>query len=104
MVAGALTLSGGNIALAGDVAAGKKVFNVNCAGCHGGGQNIIMREKTLEKEALDQYLSGGRSEESVITLVSKGKSAMPAFGARLDVEAIDNVATYVILSSEEGWN
>lgn len=62
-----------------------------------------MPEKTLEKEALDQYLSGGRSEKSVITQVTNGKNAMPAFGGRLSDEDIANVAAFVIKSSEEGW-
>ena len=63
---------------AADAGAGEQVFNANCAACHAGGQNVIMPEKTLEKEALDQYLSGGRSEKSVVTQVTNGKNAMPA--------------------------
>jgi cytochrome c6 len=62
-----------------------------------------MPEKTLEKEALDQYLSGGRSEKSVMTQVTNGKNAMPAFGGRLSEEDIANVASYVISSAEAGW-
>ena len=88
---------------AADAGAGEQVFNANCAACHAGGQNVIMPEKTLEKEALDQYLSGGRSEKSVITQVTNGKNAMPAFGGRLSDEDIANVAAYVIKSADEGW-
>jgi cytochrome c6 len=62
-----------------------------------------MPEKTLEKEALDQYLTGGRSENSVMTQVTNGKNAMPAFGGRLSEEDIANVASYVISSAEAGW-
>jgi cytochrome c6 len=62
-----------------------------------------MPEKTLEKEALDQYLSGGRSEKSIMAQVTNGKNAMPAFGGRLDDGDIANVAAYVIKSSDEGW-
>ena len=91
-------------AFAGDFAAGEQVFNANCAACHAGGQNVIMPEKTLEKEALDQYLAGGRSEASVMTQVTNGKNAMPAFGGRLSDEDISNVATYVIKSAEAGWD
>jgi cytochrome c6 len=79
------------------------VFNANCAACHAGGQNVIMPEKTLEKEALDQYLAGGRNEKSVITQVTNGKNAMPAFGGRLSDDDIANVAAYVISSAEAGW-
>lgn len=63
-----------------------------------------MPEKTLEKEALDSYLAGGRSEKSVITQVTNGKNAMPAFGGRLSDEDIENVAAYVIKTSETGWD
>jgi cytochrome c6 len=90
-------------AFAGNVGAGEQVFNANCAACHAGGQNVIMPEKTLEKEALDQYLAGGRSEKSIITQVTGGKNAMPAFGGRLSDEDIADVAAYVIKSSDEGW-
>merc|ERR1719287_382868 len=88
------------LAFAGDVDAGEQVFNANCAACHAGGQNVIMPEKTLEKEALEQYLSGGRNEKAVITQVTNGKNAMPAFGGRLSDEDIANVASYVISTSE----
>lgn len=91
-------------ALAGNVDNGEQVFNANCAACHAGGQNVIMPEKTLEKEALEQYLAGGRNEKSVITQVTNGKNAMPAFGGRLDDEAIADVAAYVIATSEAGWD
>lgn len=91
-------------AMAADAGAGEKIFDANCAACHAGGQNVIMPEKTLEKEALDQYLAGGRSEKSVRTQVTNGKNAMPAFGGRLSDEDIENVAAFVIKTSEEGWD
>ena len=105
-VAGAAVTAGVAVspAFAGDVGAGEQVFNANCAACHAGGQNVIMPEKTLEKEALDQYLAGGRSEKSVVTQVTNGKNAMPAFGGRLSDEDIANVASYVIATSEAGWD
>jgi cytochrome c6 len=62
-----------------------------------------MPEKTLEKEALTQYLAGGMSEKSVVTQVTNGKNAMPAFGGRLSDEDISNVAAYVIKSANDGW-
>ena len=83
---------------------GQKVFEANCAACHRGGQNMIGPEKSLEKQALEQYLAGGRSEESVIKQVSSGKNSMPAFGGRLADESIADVAAYVIKSAEDGWN
>ncbi|CAJ1938040.1 unnamed protein product [Cylindrotheca closterium] len=102
---GALTFAiATDSAIAGDVGQGQKIFNANCAVCHPGGRNLIVPEKSLEKEALEQYRSGGRSEESVMKQVRNGRNSMPAFGGRLDDESIADVAAYVIKSSEEGWN
>lgn len=92
------------VSSAGDVMAGEQIFRSNCAACHSGGTNVIMPEKTLEKAALEQYLYGGRSEESIVRQVTNGKNAMPAFGGRLREEEIENVASYVIAKSEAGWN
>mmetsp|Transcript_14130 Transcript_14130/g.17155 ORF Transcript_14130/g.17155 Transcript_14130/m.17155 type:complete len:131 (+) Transcript_14130:44-436(+) len=103
-VATAIATSAAMPAFAGDVAAGEQVFNANCAACHAGGQNVIMPDKTLEKEALDAYLAGGRNEKAVMTQVTNGKNAMPAFGGRLSDEDIANVASYVITTSEAGWD
>eukprot|EP00565_Helicotheca_tamesis_P003315 CAMPEP_0185727790 /NCGR_PEP_ID=MMETSP1171-20130828/3381_1 /TAXON_ID=374046 /ORGANISM="Helicotheca tamensis, Strain CCMP826" /LENGTH=138 /DNA_ID=CAMNT_0028396423 /DNA_START=123 /DNA_END=539 /DNA_ORIENTATION=- len=104
VVAAGLMAGVASPAFAGDVGAGEQVFNANCAACHAGGQNVIMPDKTLEKEALEQYLAGGRNEKAVITQVTNGKNAMPAFGGRLSDEDIANVATYVITPSESGWD
>lgn len=103
-VATAIATGAAMPAFAGDVGAGEQVFSANCAACHAGGQNVIMPEKTLEKEALDQYLAGGRNEAAVVTQVTNGKNAMPAFGGRLSDEDISNVASYVIASAEAGWD
>ena len=90
-------------AFAGNPDQGERIFDGNCAACHAGGQNVIMPEKTLEKEALETFLAGGRSEASVRTQVTNGKNAMPAFGGRLSDADIEDVAAYVIKTSEEGW-
>jgi cytochrome c6 len=82
-------------AFAADLDAGAQVFAGNCAACHAGGNNVIQNEKTLRKEALDQYLEGGLKEASIINQVTNGKNAMPAFGGRLDDDEISNVAAYV---------
>ena len=37
-------------AFAADAAAGQQIFDGNCAACHAGGQNVIVPEKTLEKD------------------------------------------------------
>ena len=89
--------------MAADVDAGEQVFNANCAACHAGGQNVIMPDKTLEKDALEQYLAGGRNAKAIIAQVTNGKNAMPAFGGRLADDEIENVAAYVLASSDAGW-
>jgi len=57
---------------------------------------LSRQKKTLKKEALDEYLTGGRKESSVVYQVTNGKNSMPAFGGRLSDEEIANVAAYVI--------
>merc|ERR1712039_662496 len=91
-------------ALAGDAGAGESVFSGNCAACHAGGQNVIMPEKTLQQDALEEYLDGGFNEAAVVKQVTNGKNAMPAFGGRLSDDDIANVATYVISTAKAGWD
>ncbi|MBO0352082.1 c-type cytochrome [Phormidium pseudopriestleyi FRX01] len=88
-------------AFAGDAANGAKVFSANCAACHTGGNNVIMANKTLKKDALEQY--GMNSLDGIITQVKKGKNAMPAFLGRLNDAQIEDVATYVLEQAEKGW-
>lgn len=91
----AMAMLAPDAAFAGDKKAGAAVFSTNCAACHAGGQNVIVAEKTLEKDALEEYLDGGLSEASIKTQVTNGKNAMPAFEEKLKPEDIDNVAAYV---------
>lgn len=84
-----------------DLAAGEQVFSANCSACHAGGNNAIMPDKTLKKDALEE--NGMNSIEAIKTQVTRGKNAMPAFGGRLADEDIDNVANYVLSQSELGW-
>ena len=89
---GAAALLAPFAAFAGDIESGATIFAGNCAACHAGGNNVIAAEKTLRKDALDKYLAGGRKESSVVTQVTNGKNAMPAFGGRLgdDEVGVDN--------------
>ena len=48
---------------------GHQVFNANCAACHAGGQNSVVADHTLEKAAIEKYLTGGFKESSVSTQV-----------------------------------
>ena len=101
LVIGLLSLVGlGQPALA-DAANGAKVFSANCAACHAGGLNAVMPNKTLKKEALEQF--GMYSAEAIITQVTNGKGAMPKFGGRLSAEQIEDVAAYVLAQADQGW-
>ena len=97
-----VTVAFTNPALAdGDAASGAKIFSANCAACHMGGNNVIMANKTLKKEALEKY--GMNSVEAIVKQVTNGKNAMPAFKGRLNDQQIQDVATYVLQQSEKGW-
>jgi cytochrome c6 len=89
-------------AKAADIESGERIFTANCAACHAGGNNVIMPEKTLRKDALE---TNGMNSISAITYqVTNGKNAMPAFGGRLSDTDIEDVANYVLSQSEKGWD
>jgi cytochrome c6 len=80
---------------------GSKVFNANCAACHIGGNNVILAEKNLSKEALSKYAMD--SIASIKMQVTGGKNAMPAFGDNLTSAEIEAVARYVLTQSQQDW-
>lgn len=87
---------------AADIENGEKIFTANCSACHAGGNNVIMPEKTLKKEALEAY--GMKSVDAITYQVTNGKNAMPAFGGRLGDSDIEDVANYVLSQTEKGWD
>jgi cytochrome c6 len=89
-------------AYAADVENGERIFTANCAACHAGGNNVIMPEKTLKKEALET--NGMNSVNAITYQVTNGKNAMPAFGGRLADTDIEDVANYVLAQSQKGWD
>lgn len=96
-----LTFTVSRPALAGDAITGAKIFSANCSACHLGGNNVIMANKTLKKEALEKYTMN--SLEAITNQVKKGKNAMPAFNGRLSDRQIEDVATYVLQQAQKGW-
>ena len=88
-------VAGGRPALAADLENGESVFGANCASCHAGGNNSIVPEKKIKKEAIEKYLTGGYNVEAIIYQVTNGKNSMPAFGERLGPDDIEDVANYV---------
>ena len=87
-------------AQAGNAAAGKGIYTDNCNACHIGGNNVVMAQKTLKKDAFEK--NGMYSAEAIIKQVTYGKGAMPRFGGRLSAEQIENVAAYV-LDQADKW-
>nr|YP_009391355.1 cytochrome c553 [Platysiphonia delicata]ARW59499.1 cytochrome c553 [Platysiphonia delicata] len=87
--------------ITGDIEAGEEIFNGNCAACHLGGKNLVEPSKTLEKEILE--VEGMYSMSNIISQVTYGKRAMPAFAGRISNNDIENVASYVLTQSDKGW-
>jgi cytochrome c6 len=87
---------------AADVENGERIFTANCAACHAGGNNVIMPEKTLKKDALEK--NGMNSINAITYQVTNGKNAMPAFGGRLADTDIEDAANYVLAQSQKGWD
>ncbi|DBA84776.1 TPA: hypothetical protein ACH3X1_005815 [Trebouxia sp. C0004] len=79
---------------------GEEVFSNNCAACHAGGGNVVAAGRTLEADAISQYLDGGLNVESVVKQVQNGKNAMPAWSGRLDEDEIQSVSEYVYNQSK----
>nr|YP_010443819.1 cytochrome c553 [Vacuolaria virescens]UTE94706.1 cytochrome c553 [Vacuolaria virescens] len=90
------------LTFAADIENGEKIFTANCSACHAGGNNVIMPEKTLKKDALES--NGMKSVDAITYQVTNGKNAMPAFGGRLGDTDIEDVANYVLQQSEKGWD
>lgn len=84
---------------------GSKIFSANCASCHVGGGNILLTQKTLEKEALLKYLENYdiNPVQAIIYQLQNGKNAMPAYKDKLSEQEILEVATYVFQKAEQGW-
>ena len=80
---------------------GEKLFKINCAVCHLGGNNIIIPEKNLKKETLEE--NGMNSISSISYQIINGKNGMPAFGGRLTEKDIDEIANYVLEQSEKNF-
>ncbi|CAE7460573.1 petJ [Symbiodinium pilosum] len=60
-----IAVATGRPALAADLENGEAIFNGNCTACHAGGNNSIVAEKKLKKEALVQY--GKYDVQAIIT-------------------------------------
>ena len=88
-------------AMTDDEVAGSAIFSANCAACHAGGKNLVNPAKTLQKSDLEKY--GMYSKEAIVTQVTNGKGAMPAFQGRIPTDDIPKVASYVLYQADNGW-
>jgi cytochrome c6 len=90
---------GGRPALAVDLENGETIFRGNCAACHAGGNNSIVSEKKLKKEALVTYSK--YEVAAIIKQVTNGNGAMPAFGDKLGPDDIEDVANWVFNKADK---
>jgi cytochrome c6 len=80
---------------------GETLFIQNCIICHREGNNIIIAEKNLKKENLER--NGMSSIRAITYQVRNGKNGMPAFGDRLNMEQIKQIAAYILEQSNQNF-
>jgi cytochrome c6 len=85
-----------------DLNNGKILFLNNCIVCHKNGGNVIIPEKNLKKEALEE--NGMNNFDAITYQVINGKNGMPAFGGRLEQKEIEEIAQYVLKQSTLNFN
>jgi len=87
------------------VAAGEELFTANCAACHAGGQNRVMKEKDLQKDTLQKNF--GMDPVAIQAFVQNGavhKGALLFGGTVKSPEDFENVVAYVLdQASENKW-
>ena len=84
---------------------GGQLFSSNCAACHMGGGNVISASRTLSQKDLQAHLNeyGDDHLEAIEHQIENGKNAMPSFVGKLSEQDIIDVAAYVELKAEKGW-
>ena len=88
-----------------DLEHGGQLFSANCAACHMGGGNVISASRTLSQSDLQAHLNeyGDDHIEAIEHQIENGKNAMPSFVGKLSGQDIIDVAAYVELKAEKGW-
>ena len=88
-----------------DLDHGGQLFSANCAACHMGGGNVISASRTLSQSDLQAHLNeyGDDHLEAIEHQIENGKNAMPSFDEKLSEQDILDVAAYVELKAEQGW-
>ncbi|MBW4524303.1 MAG: c-type cytochrome [Phormidium tanganyikae FI6-MK23] len=78
-----------------------KLFELQCAGCHANGGNIVRRGKTLKLKALEK--NGYTTIDAIANLITNGKGNMSAYKERLSETEIQSVAQYVLDRANQDW-
>ena len=71
----------------------KIMFYANWAGCHAGGQNVVMLDKTLQKDKSNTRLTIGWKEDVTKSKVTKWKKSMSVF--RWNISENDRVNVHL---------
>ncbi|KAI4370887.1 hypothetical protein MLD38_019184 [Melastoma candidum] len=102
-----------SLAQTADIQRGATLFRRACIGCHDAGGNIIQPGATLFVNDLQR--NGVDSEEGIYGITYYGKGRMPGFGEnctpkgqctfgpRLQEEEIRELAKFVKLQADQGW-
>ena len=77
---------------------GEKLFSMYCIACHAGGNNVIIPEKNLKKETLENL--GINNSDSLIYQIRNGKNGMPAFGGRLKEKEMETISQFLLETKE----
>jgi cytochrome c6 len=93
---GCAFLATANTAHAADIAAGSRLFEATCTSCHAGGQNLIAKEKTLDKETLERYVSADPNDIQQYMRYSFLHRGAHLFDGNLSEEDFENVVAYVL--------
>jgi cytochrome c6 len=93
---GCTFLATAHTAHAADVAAGSRLFQATCSSCHAGGQNLIAKEKTLDKETLERYVGTDPSDIQQYMRYDFLHRGAHLFGGNLSEKDFENVVAYVL--------
>lgn len=80
---------------------GAEIFQIQCAGCHPNGSNIIRRGKNLKLRTLQRNKLD--SVAAITDLVAHGKNNMSAYNDRLSPQEIQAVSAYVLQQAQNNW-
>lgn len=91
-----------------DLAKGEKVYQANCAMCHGaagkGDGPAAASLKPAPRDLVDGKYTHGASLEDVLHTIASGieKSPMPPFKASLKADELESVSAYVVSLQKAG--